>query len=156
MDFEKFVNEQIELVEARHQRDHPLLGRSNVSHKLIDKDKSVAAFVLYEHIDTDRCTPHGSGWLGDQYRNSIWLVKGELDAHRIYEDHAWLKQSGASGRQCDIRLHELSEGGIVASLYRSFNGDMLMKKSIIEFDGTINDLPSKSALKPSNSSGYKL
>ncbi len=106
--FETHVNAQMEKVVAQNQHNHPLYNtQTQVRDSKIDHEDKLAAFVLLEQIDTDRCTPHGTGWLGDQYRYSLWTVKGKGEAQRIHEDHAYSKERG-----CDLRGLRIYNGKI--------------------------------------------
>lgn len=97
--FEKRIQEEMDKCVQTHLHNHPLFTRqTHVCDSMIDSDRKVAAWILFEQIDTDRCTREGSGWLGDQYRYSLWVVDGKKEPRRVTEDHAYNKDRG-----CDIR-----------------------------------------------------
>lgn len=106
--FENHVKAQMEKVVARNQHNHPLYNtQTQVRDSKIDHENKLAAFILLEQIDTDRCTPHGTGWLGDQYRYSLWIIKGKSGAERVHEDHAYSKDRG-----CDLRGLRIYNGKV--------------------------------------------
>jgi hypothetical protein len=112
--FESRVKEEMARIKESRQHNHPLFTRqTQVREHVINHELKIAAFVLFEQIDTDRCTLEGSGWLGDQYRYSIWIIKGEAKASQLCEDHAYTKQRG-----CDIRGLRIFDGKIFATDYR--------------------------------------
>jgi len=112
--FESRVKEEMARIKKSHQHNHPLFTRqTQVREHVINHELKIAAFVLFEQIDTDRCTLEGSGWLGDQYRYSIWLIKDEAKASQLCEDHAYTKQRG-----CDIRGLRIFDEKIFATDYR--------------------------------------
>lgn len=106
--FESHVKAQMEKVVAGNQHNHPLYNtQTQVRDSKIDYENKLAAFILLEQIDTDRCTPHGTGWLGDQYRYSLWIVKEKSEANRVHEDHAYSKDRG-----CDLRGLRIYNGKV--------------------------------------------
>lgn len=42
-----------------HQHPHPLYKTTKIKEYEIDEETARAAFILFEQIDTDRCTPEG-------------------------------------------------------------------------------------------------
>lgn len=106
--FAKHIKTQMERVVANNQHKHPLFTiQTQVTDNKVDHESKLAAFILLEQIDTDRCTPHGSGWLGDQYRYSLWTIKDKDEAKRIHEDHAYNKDRG-----CDLRGLRIYKGKV--------------------------------------------
>ena len=71
--FEAEVEKALEEVVAQHGHQHPLYKPTRVTEQVLDS--KAAAFILFEQIDTDRLTEEGEGWLGDQFRYSLWIVK---------------------------------------------------------------------------------
>jgi len=107
-----------ELVKA-HQHNHPLYQKTDIKESIIDENNKKAAFVLFEQIDTDRCTPESEGWLGDQYRYSIWFMEEGKNPNRLYEDHAYIRKSisgltNSRGRDCSIKLEGIIGESIIA------------------------------------------
>jgi len=102
----------VKVVES-HQHHHPLYKPTVVKESVIDEERGIAAFILFEQIDTDRLSEHGEGWLGDQFRYSLWVMKRGEEPWQIYEDHAYIRPrsksglTGTRGRDCtlkDLRL----------------------------------------------------
>jgi len=119
--FEEYVKQEMEKVVKKYQHDHPLFQPTTITKYIIDKEKEIAAFVLFEHIDTDRCSPYGTGWLGDQYRYSVWYIKGFTEPKQIYSDHDWYRptpsaMTGSKGRNPVIGLEEVLEDGVIATI----------------------------------------
>lgn len=148
LNFEEYCKEMMEKVVKSHQHKHPFLEQSYIVKSIIDKENKRAAFVLFEHIDTDRCTPYGEGWLGDQYRYSIWYIKGFEEPKQIYEDHAWKRKSvsaltGTSGRDPYIGLEELLGDGVIALITpegtQNAYGDLSQVRVKIKLDGKIEE-----------------
>lgn len=96
-------------VVENHRHEHPLYKSTVVKESVIDEDRKIAAFVLFEQIDTDRCTEHGDGWLGDQFRYSLWVLKAGEEPRRLYEDYAYIRPrskselTGTRGRDCMLK-----------------------------------------------------
>ena len=146
LDFENSVKQKMEACVRDHKRNHPLYQDPHISGSKIDKEKKVAAWVLFEQIDTDRCTPDGCGWLGDQYRYSVWVMKEGSEPKRLYEDHAWKRQdvsqlTGSRGRDCRINLVELTGKGPVVEITPENveGGEHAKKKVLITFGGKIEE-----------------
>ena len=111
---EKMMQECVE----QHTHNHPLYQPTSVHKSIIDEERKIAVWVLFEQIDTDRCTPEGEGWLGDQYRYSVWLMKEGGKPTQLFEDHSYLRRSisaltNKKGRDSQIDLIELAEDGII-------------------------------------------
>ncbi|RMF55768.1 hypothetical protein D6745_01190 [Candidatus Woesearchaeota archaeon] len=145
-EFERKVKEAMDNVVRTHQHDHPLYQETRIHHQIIDSENERAAFVLFEQIDTDRCTPEGEGWLGDQYRYSVWYVEGNNAPRMIYEDHAWIRNSvsaltGSRGRDASISLCELLEDGVIAEITPegAEGGTFAKTKVKITLDGRIEE-----------------
>lgn len=119
--FESHVKSEMKRISDAYQHNHPLFTRqTQINEHIIAHELKIAAFVLFEQIDTDRCTLEGSGWLGDQYRNSIWVIKNKEQAIQLCEDHAYTKQRG-----CDIRGLRIFEGKIFATNWEG--KDLILK-----------------------------
>jgi hypothetical protein len=122
-EFEDHVEQAMKEVVDAHQHNHPLY-RPTVIHKgpIYDEENQRAAFVLFEQIDTDRCTPQGEGWLGDQYRYSVWVVEGDKKPRQLYEDHAYIRRwskselTGTRGRDASITLLELLPDAVLVEV----------------------------------------
>lgn len=135
-------------VVSAHQHSHPLYQSTRVEKSIIDKDNKRAAFVLFEQIDTDRCTPEGDGWLGDQFRYSVWFVKEGQKPTQIYEDHDYIRKSKSTltssrGRDASIGLEEALEDGVIATITpkgaESAYGDLSQTQVKIRLDGKIEE-----------------
>ncbi|MEM7819349.1 MAG: hypothetical protein QXD48_00790 [Candidatus Aenigmatarchaeota archaeon] len=146
--FEKYVEEAMNKIVKTYQHDHPLYQETHIVKSIINKDKQIAAFVLFEQIDTDRYTPNGDGWRGDQYRYSVWYIRGFEEPKQIYEDHAWKRRSisgltGTKGRDPYIGLEELLEDGVIVTITpegtQDAYGDLSQVKVKITFDGKIEE-----------------
>ena len=117
--FEKRIQEEMEKCVQTHLHHHPLFTRqTHICDSKIDSDRQVAAWILFEQIDTDRCTPEGSGWLGDQYRYSLWVVDGKQEPRQVTEDHAYSKDRG-----CDIRGLRIFNGKVYATNWKGEERD---------------------------------
>lgn len=95
-------------VVENHQHNHPLYKPTVVKEHIIDEERKVVAFILFEQIDTERCSEHSDGWLGDQFRYSLWKMNGGNDPTQLYEDHAYIRRSkseltGTRGRDCSLK-----------------------------------------------------
>lgn len=112
--FEERVCRLINMTVEKHKHNHPLFRlETHARDAVYDHANELAAFILAEQIDTDRCTEYGSGWLGDQYRYSVWKIAGNNEPVRIFEDHAYSKERG-----CDIRGLAIVNGEISFMNYR--------------------------------------
>lgn len=115
-EFEHRVNEAIERVAQQHQHNHPLYKPTRITETVIDTKEGIAAWILFEQIDTDRSTEDGEGWLGDQFRYSLWLIRTGQEPKQIYEDHAYIRPrskselTGTRGRNCTIKGLRLEKG----------------------------------------------
>jgi hypothetical protein len=111
--FEAEVKAAMERYVESHKISHPLFNfPCQIAESKIDYEAGIAVWILSEMIDTDRCTPQGSGWLGDQYRFSVWKMERGKKPARIYEDHAYTKERG-----CEIRSLRLYKGKIIFTVY---------------------------------------
>lgn len=102
-----------------HQHNHPLYQPTRIVEYKIDYGAKQAAFILFEQIDTDRCTQQGEGWLGDQFRYSVWHVKGDQKPRQLYEDHAYFRKTvnamtDSKGRDSVISCLQIEKGKIKA------------------------------------------
>jgi len=119
--FEDSVKKAMDECVKDHKHNHPLYKDTSIHGQMIDEGKGIAAWVLFEQIDTDRCTPEGDGWLGDQYRYSVWYMEKGKEAKMLHEDHAYIRRSvsqltGSRGRDCSIDLVSLDEKGVIANI----------------------------------------
>jgi len=119
--FANSVKELMDKCVKNHQHHHPLYRETCIHQHIIDEEKKIAAWVLFEQIDTDRCTSEDDGWLGDQYRYSVWYTADEKEPKQLYEDHAYIRKSvsaltGSRGRDCSIDLVSLDEEGVIARI----------------------------------------
>ena len=146
--FEEYVKQAMEEVIKSHQHNHPLYQETRIEKSLIDPEKKIAAFVLFEQIDTDRCTEYGDGWLGDQYRYSVWYIKRNEKPKQLYEDHAYLRRSvsgltGTRGRDPRIGLEKVLEDGVIATITpkdaTDAYGDLSQLKVKITLEGKIDE-----------------
>jgi len=98
----------VALVE-QHRHEHPLYKQTSITESVIDEERRLAVCVLFEQIDTDRCTAEGEGYLGDQFRYSVWKMNGDSKPVQLYEDHAYIRprskseMTGTRGRDCTIK-----------------------------------------------------
>jgi hypothetical protein len=105
-------------VVENHQHHHPLYQSTVVTEFVIDEDRKTAVFILKEQIDTDRLSEYDEGWLGDQFRYSLWVMKGESEPVQLYEDHAYIRPrtpyelTGTRGRDCSLKNLKL-EGDLI-------------------------------------------
>lgn len=118
------VQKAMEKVVANHQYNHPLYQPTQIKEYKIDYQLKLAAWILFEQIDTDRCTPEGEGWLGDQFRYSVWRMKGDSAPVQVYEDHAYIRPrtpsglTGTRGRECTISNLRLDKGKVIVRNYQ--------------------------------------
>jgi len=118
---EQVKQAMVKIVES-HQHNHPLYKPTVVREWVIDEKRGVAAFILFEQIDTDRLSEHSEGWLGDQFRYSLWVMKRDEEPRQIYEDHAYIRPfsksglTGTRGRDCTLKNLRL-EGNTVKVLH---------------------------------------
>jgi len=146
-EFEAYVKQAMDEVVKNHQHNHPLYQPTKIEKSLIDKEKKIAAFVLFEQIDTDRLTPESEGWLGDQFRYSVWYIKEGEKPKQLFEDHAYIRPhtksalTGSRGRDPSIYLKELLTDGVIAEITPE-NAEIGMHtktKVKITFDGRIEE-----------------
>jgi len=114
--FKEHVERVMKEVVKQHQHNHPLYKKTHIVKSIIDEKNKRAAFVLFEQIDTDKCTPEGRGWLGDQFRYSVWYIKGMEPAKQLYEDHSYYGGNLSQGRDPTIGLEELLEDGVIVTI----------------------------------------
>lgn len=109
-------------VVENHRHDHPLYKPTVVKESVIDEERKIAVFILFEQIDTDRLSEDGDGWLGDQFRYSLWKMNGGSEPVQLYEDHAYIRRSkseltGTRGRDCSLKSLKL-EGDAIKVVHR--------------------------------------
>jgi hypothetical protein len=96
-------------VVENHQHNHPLYEPTHVVESVIDAARKIAVFILFEQIDTDRLAEYGEGWLGGQFRYSLWVMKAGQEPKQLYEDHAYIRPrskselTGTRGRDCALK-----------------------------------------------------
>ncbi len=146
MEYSKSIEEKIKKVVSEHKHEHPLYQETEITASLINEDKRIAAFVLFEQIDTDRTTQDGNGWLGDQYRYSVWYIENDQEPKRIFEDHDYLRKTVSTytksrGRDVSINLLGLEEDGILVEITpKNANGGTFTKTKVkIKKDGKIEE-----------------
>jgi hypothetical protein len=146
--FEQYVKEAMDGVVNTRQHNHPLYQSTRIERSVIDKDNKRAAFVLFEQIDTDRCTPEGEGWLGDQFRYSVWFMREGEKPKQLYEDHAYMRRTksaltGSRGRDAHIGLERVLEDGVIAKITprdaESAYGDLSQIQVKMTLDGKIEE-----------------
>lgn len=108
--FQTFVKEQMDKVVEICQHPHPLFQPTRVTEVEIDPKNQHAALILFEQIDVD-------AFAGDQFRYSLWTIIAEQTAQRIYEDHAYIRETinmltGSRGRDCSLYGLSLKEGQV--------------------------------------------
>jgi len=147
-DFEKYVDEAMNEIVKTHNHDHPLYQPTRIEKNIIDNNNKIAAFVLFEQIDTDRLTPEGEGWLGDQFRYSVWFVEEGKKPVQLYEDHAYIRNTKSAltnsrGRDARIGLEKIVKDGVIATITpkdaESAYGDLSQVKVKISLDGKIEE-----------------
>jgi len=104
---ERVKQKMVKVVED-HQHNHPLYKPTVVKESVINDESKIAAFILFEQIDTDRNTEQGCGWLGDQFRYSLWKMENDGKPTQLYEDHAYIRENkseltGTRGRDCTLK-----------------------------------------------------
>jgi len=113
---EKAKQAMVKVVESHHH-NHPLYKPTVVKESVIDEDRKIAVFILFEQIDTDRCSTDGKGWRGDQFRYSLWKMDGGGEPVQLYSDHAYIRGHksefiGTRGRDCSLTNLKL-EGDVI-------------------------------------------
>ena len=114
---EKANQKMMEVVES-HKHIHPLYKPTVVKEFVIEEKLKIAAFVLFEQIDTDRGSGHGEGLLGDQFRYSLWLIKNSRNPKELFEDHAYIRPRtksdliGTRGRDCTLKNLRINKSAI--------------------------------------------
>ena len=145
--FEEYVKDLMEETIKNNQHIHPLYKPTSIKEHIIDAENKRAAFVLFEQIDTDRCTGDGSGWLGDQFRHTIWYLDQNSKPKQIYEDHAYLRKTvseltNSMGRDTEIHIEQLLADGVIAQVTpKDAEGGKYSKLKVkITLDGKIQDV----------------
>ena len=146
LSFTKTVEKAMNECAEEHVHNHPLYQPTSVHKSIIDEKRGIAAWVLFEQIDTDRCTPDGEGFLGDQYRYSVWLMKDGGKPTQLFEDHSYIRRSisgltNKRGRDPQIDLIELVEGGIIIGVAPpNADGTSYTKmKKMLTFSGKLTE-----------------
>jgi len=155
-----------------HDPAYPVYILPFAMQKVIDEKKEKAAFVLCEQIDTDRMSSDtidmliegykragltakqiddivpsdvkAHGFLGDQFRYTIWHIDGHVDMKRIFEDHAYIRNAankftGTIGRDAGVEIKELVEDGVIASISDQTSKDPYATRTVkIDLDGRIS------------------
>jgi len=122
-------------VVKNHLHDHSLYQPTAVKELVIDEEREIAVFILFEQIDTDRCSESGDGWLGDQFRYSVWKMDGDCESVRLYEDHAYIRprskdsHTGTRGRDCSLKNLRL-EGDVIKVMH--LKGDRVEEQELEE------------------------
>lgn len=99
----------------------PVYQSPRIVEYMIDVKRMIATWILFEQIDSDRGSEDGNGWLGDQFRYSLWMMRGEKTPVRLYEDHAYLRPhsrsglTGTRGRDCSLKKLRLESDNIIVS-----------------------------------------
>ncbi len=146
--FEQHVKEAMNKVVKEHKHNHPLYFATRIEKSIIDKENKIAAFVLFEQIDTDRNAPEDEGWLGGQFRYSIWFIREGEQPKQIYEDHDYIRKSKSAltdsrGRDANIGLEGILKDGVIARITprdaESAYGALSQTKVKITLDGRIEE-----------------
>lgn len=101
-----------------YQHNHPFYEPTMVKEAVVDEERKIAAFILFEQIDTDRLSTDGEGWLGDQFRYSLWVMKDGQEPKQLYEDHAYIRPrskselTGTRGRDCTLKNLRIEGNGV--------------------------------------------
>ncbi|MCX8202221.1 MAG: hypothetical protein N3G74_00195 [Candidatus Micrarchaeota archaeon] len=114
--FKKTVEQEMKKCIEEHKHCHPEYAETCIIASKIDEKNGIAAWVLFEQIDTDRNAKRyeSSGWLGDQYRYSLWVMKNGSKPKQIYSENARIRSeinnmTGTRGRDCSIDFIKLTE-----------------------------------------------
>ena len=111
----------VEVLKRAFSSPLPIYQSSRIVEYVIDAKRMIASWILFEQIDSDRGSEDGNGWLGDQFRYSLWLMQGEKAPVRLYEDHAYLRPhsrsglTGTRGRDCSLKKLRLEGDNIIVS-----------------------------------------
>jgi len=114
--FEKEFDEAMAAVIDNRQHNHPLFKPTRITECKING--KMGAFILFEQIDTDRLSEQGEGWLGDQFRYSVWKIEEGGKPVQLFEDHAYIrprtvsKLTGTQGRDCSLTNLVIEKGKI--------------------------------------------
>jgi hypothetical protein len=128
---------------------HPKYILPYAAQKMVDENTQQAAFVICEQIDTDRMSSDTvdmlidgyknagipstqieemipsdvkqHGFLGDQFRYTLWHIDGHIDMKRMYEDHSYIRHAinkftGSLGRDAGIEIKSLIKDGVIAKI----------------------------------------
>lgn len=112
--YAELVKQAMAKVVENHQHKHPLYQSTAIKEFVINEEHKIAVFVLFEQIDTDRNTEVGEGWLGDQFRYSLWKMNGKKPV-QLYEDHAYIRSrsisatTGTRGQECSLKNLKLED-----------------------------------------------
>lgn len=120
--FEKRAGEAMaEALKRAFSSPLPVYQSPRIVEYVIDAKRMIAAWILFEQIDSDRGSEDGNGWLGDQFRYSLWLMQSEKTPVRLYEDHAYLRPhsrsglTGTRGRDCSLKKLRLENNSLIVS-----------------------------------------
>jgi len=109
-EFESHMEKEMERIVKTHTRANPLYQPTRITEQTIDPKCRIAAFILFEQIDSDRNLELDTeGWLGDQFRYSVWRIYGLSDPEQVFEDHDYIRPrtvsqlTGTRGRDCALR-----------------------------------------------------
>jgi hypothetical protein len=92
-----------------NQHVHPMYKQTAITESITDEDSKRGFCILFEQIDTDRSHEDSEGYLGDQFRYSLWQISSDCEAFRLYEDHAYIRPRSKNtitqtrGRDCSIK-----------------------------------------------------
>lgn len=121
-EFEKRAGESMaEVLKGAFSSPLPVYQSPRIVEYVIDAKRMIATWILFEQIDSDRGSEDGNGWLGDQFRYSLWLLRGNAAPVRLYEDHAYLRPhsrsglTGTRGRDCSLKRLRLEGDSIIVS-----------------------------------------
>jgi len=144
--FEDSVKKAMDECVKDHKHNHPLYQETCVRKHIIDDERKLAVWVLFEQIDTDRCSPESDGWLGDQFRYSLWCMKDGKKPAQLFEDHAYIRRTksaliGGRGRDCSIDLVSLEEDGAVIGITPEGveGGTYAKKRILVTFNGKVKE-----------------
>lgn len=117
--FSEYATRAMKAWVETHQPTNPLYERTRVEESVVGENHGKAFWIGFEQIDADHSTPGASGWLGDQFRYSIWALDRGGNPRLVYEDHAYLRArksalTGTRGRLCVIRGLRVEGKGIAA------------------------------------------
>jgi hypothetical protein len=75
------------------------------------------------------------GFLGDQYRFSIWGIEGYTAPRQLYEDHSYIRKTaneftGSVGRDAAMEITNITDTEIIASISDKSSKDAYAKTTI--------------------------